>query len=115
MGMAALMEILTHQVKDKQVKVRVILVIYPKLSKLKKISFTWVMCIYYRFIFACKTKIVCTHKKYRHRCTHINVPTQMYLHIHTDIDTYITPLLHLHLLNFLHQNLWKSIGCEALK
>lgn len=66
------------------------------------------MCIYYRFIFACKTKIVCTHKKYRHRCTQC-VP-QMYLHIHTDIDTYINSTSSLTLAKFsLHQNLWKVL------
>lgn len=36
MGMAALMEILTHQVKDKQVKVRVIPRDLPKAFQVKK-------------------------------------------------------------------------------
>lgn len=70
MGMAALMEILTHQVKDKQVKVRVIPVIYPKLSQVKKkISFTYT-CVY-------------TIDLYLH------VKLKLYAHIkNTDIDVH---------------------------
>lgn len=73
------------------------------------------MCIYCRFIFACKTKIVCTHKKYRHRCTHkcayTNVSTHTYRYRHIYYSTSSLTLAKFS----LHQNLWKSIGCEALK
>lgn len=109
MGMAALMEILTHQVKDKQVKVRVIPRDLPKAFQVKKkISFTYTYVYTIDLYLHVKLKLY-AHIKNTDIDVHINVPTQMYLHIHTDIDTYITPLLHLHLLNFLSTKIFGKV------
>lgn len=40
---------------------------------------------------------------------YINMHIQMYLHTHTDIDIYITPLLHLYLLNFLSTKIFGKV------
>ena len=100
------MEILAHQLKEKQVKVRGLSpVIYPKLSKLKKISFTYT-CVYTIALYL-HVKLKC-YAHIKNRCTHKCAYTNV-LYTYTDIDIYITPLLHLYLLNFLSTKIFGKV------